>query len=107
MASQEVDEMETSIIPSTQAGRRSNVRYAWVIVFLFDPNEPRPFKLFRLTHFLKTDFPWKLIAGTLEQTERIIKRDSPKFPEHKFGLFVKIEKGMNVILIFFYFHKIL
>lgn len=81
---------------NTQANDKSNLTYAWVILFQMDVDSEFPFSISRLSQFKNSNFPWELIKSDLNEKSRLATRNFDNM-DGPFCVFAKIEHGKNVI----------
>ena len=82
--------------PATQDGGRSKVKYAWVILFHYCINDPRPFSIVPLSSFMGSNFPWESVEGIMSPGFRMEKRTfSNMAPGNTYTVFAKVEIGKN------------
>ena len=84
--------MDGVVAPTqAQAGGKSTTTYFWIIVFFWDENMEKPFGIFPLSTFEKTDFPFKWITGALTMKSRSEElRVNGWTP---FSVFAKVQEG--------------
>lgn len=83
---------------NTQVSEGSTTQYAWVILFSIDLDQPKPFNLFRLSHFKESNFPFDIITGELDDKERTAIREFTNL-QGSFHVFAKVERGVLQIYI--------
>lgn len=84
--------------PSTQEGCPSKVKYAWIILFNYDINEPEPFSIVPLSSFVGSNFPWNAVEGFLSSEARIKRRVFSNFPDKVYTIFAKVEIGKCCVI---------
>ena len=83
--------------PMTQSCGKSQVKYAWIILFQDDINEEEPFSVVPLNSFVDVeDFPWSVIKGEMSSERRQEIHQFSNLPG-KYRIFGKIEKGKEVV----------
>lgn len=100
MADNDADNFEGPPLTQEQEQGKSQVQYAWVILFHYSINDPKPFSMVPLSFFAKSNFPWSAVKGILSPSFRCEKQIFPNIPGKTFTIFAKVEMGMNNDLIF-------
>ena len=97
----------TAAPPLTQDEGKSQVKYAWVILFHYDIDDPAPFTMVPLSFFAGSDFPWPAVKGILNSEFRSEKRTFSNIPGKEFMIFAKVEIGeKNAILSIYLFLRL-
>ena len=81
--------------PLTQEQGKSQVQYAWIILFHYNMDDPEPFSIVPLNFFAGSgsDFPWSAVKGVMHSEFRSEKRTFSKIPGKEFMIFAKVEIG--------------
>lgn len=87
-------EMEDERPPLTQENGISKVKYAWIVLFNYSINEPEPFSMVPISHFVGSDFPWDSVEGFLSAEFRSKKRSFSNLRGSFYTIFAKVEFGM-------------
>ena len=82
----------------TQSGSKSNLVYAWVVLFHENINTSEPFQIFPINQFEKKNFPWHAIKGFMHSEVRNEIHSLPSLPGKKYRLFAKIQHGKNCLI---------
>lgn len=88
--------MDRDVCGSREYGY-SEVQYAWVILFMYNIEEPQPFSMFPLSLFLGSDFPWDAVKGSLSSEFRVKSRAFSNLPGQLYTIFAKVEVGKFVL----------
>ena len=88
-----IKDTEIQRVPLTQDTSKSQIKYAWVILFLFDLNEKNPFRIAKLRDFIDSNFPWRSIKGELTKECRIRLHEFSCYPGKQYFIFAKIQYG--------------
>ena len=90
--------MESNSPPLTQEtnNRRSEVQYAWIILFHYSIHDFCPFSIIPLAYFLGSDFPWNAVEGILNPEFRMERRTLSKLSGGDYTIFAKVEVGKQL-----------
>ena len=81
-------ERQSSSLPATLA-----YTYLWVVLFDWDENVERPFNLYQVAIFSRSEMKPKWIKGELNCISRKKKLKFSALPGKNLSLFAKVEKG--------------
>ena len=87
--------MATELTRQSTSTTKSSTNYQWVILFLYDEDTEFPFSCVPLVNLENTNFPFRVIDGSMDAS---IRREPIALSyfggEKKYCVFAKIEEGI-------------